>query len=146
MKTFLEFLYEAEGSGEHSKRIAELRRLADRAMRSGDMQAYARYAEELKQEQSSEKLGRHLRGDEPNQPEGRRIPGRGQSPQKPRDVITGKTTIGTIANVDRPGTVSSGEIVAQANVGTRSQKGGSVPLRNKARNRMGGTLGTKGPN
>ena len=74
-------------------------------------------------------------------------PGKGR-PQKERDVITsGKTTLGTIANVPRSGTVTSGEIVSgrHTDVSSRSQKGGRVSLRNRAVSREGDNEGRKGP-
>lgn len=144
MKTFLEFLYEAEGAGEHAKEIANLRRQAQEAMRKGDMARYAELAKEMKELQFAEKVGRHLRGDEPTEPQGKKIPGLGQKAQKPRDVITtGTTTLGTIPNVDRPGTVTRGERVGgRYNDPSKRTQAGGRGIRIQGRS---GPFGVQGP-
>ena len=146
MKTFKEFI--SETRGEFSQQIANLRRQAQQAMRSGNMTKYAELAQEIKNLQSGEKIEQERNSDRPVHKSAQKGPSSyGGRAQKPKDVITGKTTIGTIDKVARPGTVSSDEIVSGRHTDTtsRSQKGGTVSVRNRGISRTGDVEGKRGP-
>jgi hypothetical protein len=154
MKTFLEFIAEAEGDADITKIRAKIRDLTRRG-RPGDQQEIARLSAQVSELMQQQKVGDAVRSvQNSDRPQQRTISSRntlsgGGVPQKPRDPIS---SVGTTAHHDRKiVNMSTGEVISPTSVPSdtavsgsqsdtrgRSQGGGTTPLRNRNVNRSGG--------